>query len=130
MVIRMLEIEKDVEITEMVAPFAPIEQLGVYHIRRWTWYEKQSAIVRATQILDEKTGLVYMPIEDYYAQMMVMTVRSAPEGITWNIEFIKGKLDADIGDVLRDACRDINGLIDKEKKTFLPPSEPDEIIPG
>lgn len=124
------EIEQDVEIKREDAPYAPKNQLGTYHIRRWTWYEKQKAVVRATNIIDERKGLVQMPVENYYAEMMLTTVRSAPKDVEWNIDFIKNRLDSDVGDVLRDACRDINGLTEKEKRTFLQPSEPADPIPG
>lgn len=126
----MLEIEKDIEVTQEDAPTAPENQLGIYHIRRWTWYEKQRAVAHASEIIDEKKGLIRMPIEDYYAEMMATTVRSAPQGIEWNIDFIKNELDPEIGDILRDICRDINGLTDKEKRTFLSPSEPETPTPG
>lgn len=124
-----MEIEKELEITEKDAPTSLSEQLGTYHLRRWTWYEKQQAVARATTIIDESKALVSMPVADYYAEMMAVTVRKAPDGIEWGVNFIKSGLDPMIGDILRDACRDLNGLTDLEKRLFLEQSELEKDIP-
>ena len=126
----MLEIERDVEITRELAPFAPENQLGIYHIRRWTWYEKQGAFEKASTIIDAKKGLIQVKLNDLYAEMMAVSVRRAPEGLEWNVDLIKTELDADVGDTLREICREINGLTDNEKSGFLSPSEPEKDTPG
>lgn len=122
-------VEETVEITREEAPFAPEEQLGTYELKRWTWYEKQAAVTRASEIIDEKKGLVRLRVEDYFAEMLKITVRKYPEGLDWTTDFIKGDLDLDVGDILRDIGREINGLSDKERRLFLQPSESENAIP-
>jgi len=121
--------EATVIITKDLAPFAPEEQLGEYKLKRWTWYEKQGVITRSSEIVDEKRGIVRMKIEDYYAEMLFVTIHTYPEGLSWSLKFIKTEHDPDVGDILRDEGRDLNGLMDKEKKLFLQPSEPIEDTP-
>lgn len=127
------EQEAIVNITREDAPFAPEEQLGEYTLKRWSWYEKQGVVARASEIIDPERGIVRMAIQDYYAEMLLVITRAYPEALKadeeterkqlWSIEYIKTALDPDVGDLLRDAGRDLNGLTDKEKKLFLQPSE-------
>ena len=118
--------EETVVITKDDAPFAPEEQLGEYNLRRWSWYEKQAVVSRSSEIIDEKRGIIKMLIEDYYAEMLHVTVRECPEFIEWSLDFIKKDLDPDVGDILRETGRALNGLTEKEKRIFLPQSEQDE----
>ncbi|GAH72033.1 unnamed protein product [marine sediment metagenome] len=120
--------EETVVITKEDAPFAPEEQLGEYTLRRWSWYEKQAVVSRSSEIIDEKRGIIKMLIEDYYAEMLHVTVREYPESIEWSLDFIKKDLDPDVGDILRETGRVLNGLTEKEKRIFLPQSEQDEAI--
>uniref|UniRef100_A0A6M3LZP9 Uncharacterized protein n=1 Tax=viral metagenome TaxID=1070528 RepID=A0A6M3LZP9_9ZZZZ len=126
----MLEIEREIEITRELAPRAPEEQLGVYHLRRWTWYEKQAAVERASVIIDATRGLAQISTSNFYAEMLATVVRQVPDGIDWKINFIKGGLDADIGGILMKAGQELNGLTDEERKDFLPPSEPEKATPS
>lgn len=137
--------EETIIITKEEAPFAPEEQLGEYTLRRLSWYEKQRAVARSQEIIDATRGITRMSVEDYFAEMLLATVREYPESLRvkvdtsldptaktetgWTLNFIKMKLDIDIGDTLRDICRDINGLTEKERKLFLPRSEQDEATP-
>lgn len=123
------KVEDTVEITREEAPFAPENQLGTYKLKRWTWYEKQAAVTNASEIIDAERGLVRLRVEDYFAGMLYATVREYPEGIEWTIDFIKGGLDVDVGDVLRDVGKDLNGLSDKERKLFLQQSDAEKDIP-
>jgi len=118
--------EETVVITKEDAPFAPEEQLGEYILRRWNWYEKQAVVSRSSEIIDEQRGIIKMLIEDYYAEMLYVTVRESPESIEWSLDFIKKDLDPDVGDILRETGRVLNGLTEKEKRIFLPQSEQDE----
>jgi len=119
--------EETVVITKEDAPFAPEEQLGEYILRRWNWYEKQAVVSRSSEIIDEQRGIIKMLIEDYYAGMLHVTVRECPESIEWSLDFIKKELDPDVGDILREAGRILNGLTEREKRIFLPQSEQDEV---
>jgi len=121
--------EETVVIAREEAPFAPEEQLGEYILRRLSWYEKQRAVARSQEIIDEKRGITRMSVEDYFAEMLHATVRECPESIEWTIDFIKIDLDIDVGDTLRDVCREINGLTEREKRLFLPQSEQGEATP-
>ncbi len=118
--------EETVVITKEDAPFAPEEQLGEYTLRRWSWYEKQAVVSRSSEIIDEQRGIIKMLIEDYYAEMLHVTVRECPGSIEWSMDFIKKDLDPDVGDTLREAGRILNGLTEKERRIFLPQSELDE----
>ena len=127
--------EATVNITKENAPYAPEEQLGEYKLKRWSWYEKQGVVGRASQIIDVERGIVVMQLPDYYAEMLFVIVRVYPEALKadeeekekkkqlWSIDYIKTELDPDVGDLLRDAGRDLNGLTEKEKKIFLQLSE-------
>lgn len=120
--------EETVVITKEDAPFAPEEQLGEYTLRRWSWYEKQAVVSRSSEIIDEQRGIIKMLIEDYYAEMLHVTVREYPESVEWSLDFIKKDLDPDVGDTLREAGRVLNGLTERERRIFLPQSEQDEVI--
>ena len=111
------------------APFAPENQLGEYKLKRWSWYEKQGVISRSSEIIDDKRGIVRMQIQDYYAEMLFVTIYAYPKDLPWSLKFIKTELDPDVGDILRDEGRDLNGLMEKERKLFLQQSEPPEDTP-
>ncbi|MCW3988460.1 MAG: hypothetical protein NWE88_00100, partial [Candidatus Bathyarchaeota archaeon] len=83
----------------------------------------------SSEIIDEQRGIIRMRIEDYYAEMLHVTVRECPESIEWSLDFIKKDLDPDVGDILRETGRVLNGLTEKEKRIFLPQSEQDEATP-
>ena len=119
----MLDREKTVEITKELAPYAPEEQIGEYKLRRWSWFEKQGATERSTQIIDAGKGIVHTSITDYYSEALCVIVREAPKDLTWDINFIKNELDANVGDILRDAMRTIIELPSKNR--FLEQSEPE-----
>ena len=120
--------ESTLDITKEMAPFAPEEQLGEYKLKRWSWYEKQGVVARSSEIVDPERGIVRMKIQDYYAEMLFVITRAYPKGLeeSWSIAYIKTELDPDVGDLLRDEGRDLNGLTDKEKKLFLLPLEPEK----
>ncbi|MBU0846921.1 hypothetical protein KKH23_06985 [Patescibacteria group bacterium] len=126
----MLEVEREIEITRELAPRAPEEQLGVYHLHRWTWYEKQDAVERASVIIDATRGLAQIKTSNFYAEMLATVVRQVPDGIDWNINFIKGDLDVDIGGILMKAGQELNGLTEEERKDFLSPSEAEKVTPS
>jgi len=128
----MLEKEKIVTITSEIAPYAPEEQLGDYHLRRWTWYESQGAKEKASTIIDAKKGLIRMSVNDLYLHVMLTTIRDPPKTLEgkWNADYIRDQLDEDVGNILRDACRDINGMTEREQRGFLRPSELEKDTPG
>ena len=117
----MLEKEKTLEITAEDAPMAPEEQLGTYKLQRWTWYEKQVCLNRASIILDAKKGLIKTPMPDYNAHMVLITLRESPLEMTGDhaadVEVIKA-LDPDVGDLLYEAATDMNAVTPEEKKDF------------
>lgn len=126
--------EMTVEIKKEEAPRAPPEQIGTYLLKRWTWYEKQKAIAQATIITDFKRGLGQLQIQDFYAGAFAVMVRDVPDPLKeiWGkpesrLDYIKEKLDPDVGDLLRDACMK---LINPDDKGFLLPSEQKTPIPG
>lgn len=117
----MLETEIIVEITEADAPYAPKEQLGSYKLRRWTWYEKQVCLNRASEVLDAKKGLVRTPMPDYNSHMLLITLRESPLNLTGkpevDIEKIR-TLDAELGDILFEAATNLNTVTPEEKEDF------------
>ena len=116
-----LEKEKTVEITAADAPFAPEEELGVYKLKRWTWYEKQVCMQRATTIIDAKKGMVETPMPEYNTHMLIMTLVESPLKLTGDpdVDFERFKtLDADVGDLLFQAASSINMITPEEKKDF------------
>ena len=117
----MLEKEKTVEITAEKAPYAPEEQLGVYKLKRWTWYEKQVCMQRATTIIDASKGLVNTPIPVYNTHMLIMMITESPLNLPEDpdqaFEVLK-ELDADVGDILFQAIQSINMITPGEKADF------------
>lgn len=123
------EREATVTITKEDAPFAPEEQLGEWELERWSWFQKQGAINRSTDIIDEKRGLVKLRPENYYAEMLLITVRKHPETVPWSMNFITEQLDVNVGDILRGLCMEINGINEAERRIFLRQSEPEKDTP-
>jgi len=116
------------EITKENAPYAPEEELGVYKAKRWTWREKQKAVMSASKILDDKKGLIELDLVDFQAEQILRCV-TPPEGFEWDKERINN-LDPDVGDAVLDACRKVNGTTLSERTRFLGLSEEEENIPG
>jgi hypothetical protein len=108
------------------APLASEEAHGEWIIGRWTWRETQKAMIQTSEIIDEKRGLAQLDLVRYEEEMMKTCVKG-PVEITE--EFLM-KLDPDLGDLLVDACRRVNGLPMPEKTAFLEQSEPDKATPG
>ena len=145
----MLEREITLEITSKEAPYAPDDELGTYVIRRWSWRQKQRAVLDATRVLDEKTGLGLLEILDYEVYQMLTCIKKAPENLelsflrfsgrdaaeatedTPAVEAIEG-LDADVGSLIIGACRKVNGLTEADIRDFLQRSEQEgkAAIPG
>lgn len=121
---KVYEREQTITITKESAPWAPEEYLGDYKARRWTWRERQNAMVDASVILDEKTGLTRMNVLDYHVNMMLVCIVERPKSfpLPWTAETINN-MDPDIIEPLKEACREINGLTKEEKRSF-PDSTP------
>lgn len=121
---KIYEREQTIEITKEKAPWALDGFLGNYKIKRWTWREKQNAMVDASVILNEKTGLTRMNVLDYHVNMMLVCIVERPTTfpLPWTAETINN-MDPDIADILKDACRTLNGLTMEEKRSF-PDSTP------
>lgn len=126
--------EIDIVVEKKDAPHAPENQLGTYHLKRWSWYGKQSAIGKATVITDMKRGIGSLKTEDFYAEALAMLITVPPPELAavWvkyetRIAFIKNELDADVGDKIRDNCLKLTGI---DKRSFLPPSEQENPTPG
>jgi len=124
----IFEHEREITISKEEAPWAPDEELGKYKIKRWSWFEKQKTLANSAIIIDEAKGDAVLDIAEYYARMIQFTV-IPPENLTWNLERVK-KLDPNIGTILRDHCREINGLTWEEKRGFLKPSDQAKDTPG
>jgi len=126
----LFESERVVEITKEQAPWAPEEELGTYNAKRWTWFGKQKALIGSAIILDKERGFAESDLAEYYARM-VLTCVTPPEPLSdaWNLEKVKG-LDPNVGEILKDACREINGLVWEEKASFLGQSEAKKDTPG
>lgn len=120
--------ELKIKITKKEAPYAPKEQLGEYTVRRWTFRQKQEAIVRSTTILDEIKGLGEMNLIDFQMEQIIRCV-TPPEGLELDRE-ATGALDPDVGDLLLDACRKVNGTTFSERANFLEQSEEGEPTTG
>ena len=120
--------EIEVEITKKTAPYAPKEELGVYKIKRWTWREKQEAIMRASTTLDEEKGLIEMNVIDFEVEQ-VLTCVTPPEGFILDKDRVN-RFDPDVGDALLEACRKVNGTTLSERKAFLEQSDSEKNIPG
>lgn len=117
-----------IKIGKKEAPYAPSEQLGEYTARRWTFREKQEAMMRASKILDADKGLVEMNLINFQMEQIVVCVKP-PEGLELNVK-TAGSLDPDVGDILLDACRKLNGTTPSGRASFLEPSEEGKDIPG
>lgn len=119
--------QKEAGICIGYAPFAPEDQLGNYVIRRWTWKEKQQAMIDSSEIYDRDRGLAKVDLVAYEIAMMLTCVKDSPIELT---KELFETIDPDLGDLLVDACRIVNGLPTGEKQDFLGQSEPDKAIPG
>lgn len=124
------------------APYAPEEELGTYKIKRWTWREKQEAMMRSSTILDETKGLLQMDLIDFQVEQILVCV-TPPESLIDSLPVEEGEdekpmwdkervniIDADIGDILLAACRKVNGTTLSERSSFLEPSASTENTPG
>jgi len=120
--------ELEVEITKETAPYAPEEEIGVYKATRWTFRDKQEAVMGASEVLDADKGLIEMNVIDFQV-LQILACVVPPEGLEWTKERID-KLDPDVGDIVLDACRKVNGTTLSERKTFLEPSASTENITG
>jgi len=126
----MFEKEITIEITKEKAPFAPEEQLGIYKLIRYTWFEKQGVVERATEIISAEMGIVKTSATNFWAEALVVLVHEYPEGLPWNIDYVKTKLDADIGSELVKAAQKLTDIPIQAKRSFLEPSDKDKDIPG
>lgn len=120
--------EIEIEITREKAPFAPDEELGVYKVVRWTWRQKQEAIMRGSKVLDRDRGLIELDLIDFQVEQIISCVKP-PKGLTLDKDRMD-QLDTDVGDLLLEACRRVNGTTLSERASFLEPSEPKENTPG
>jgi len=103
-----------------MAPHAPENQIGIYKLKRWTWYEKQIALRRATIILDSEKGISETPLQDFNLHMLNVCLIEAPFGrgdLKEDIKNIK-QLDVDVGDRLQDVCQELNEITRGEKAGF------------
>lgn len=126
----MFEREKVVEVTEENAPFAPEEERGIWKIRRWNWYQKQQALHRSMQILDEEKGVGITPMEDYHTNMIHLCAIESPIPKEELKPARIMELDADVGDMLLKACREVNGLTKEEKADFTDRPDSEKDTPG
>ena len=143
----MLAREITLTVTKEQAPFAPEEEIGTYVIRRWSWRQKQAAILGASTLLDEKTGMASVDVVGYEVNQMITCIKKAPEGLELSFDRFNGReasegeegpieaiegIDADVGTLILTACRKVNGLAEGDKRDFLRPTEPEEevAIPG
>lgn len=137
----MLEREITLTVTREQAPYAPEEEIGTYVIRRWSWRQKQAAILGASTLLDEKSGMASVDVVGYEINQMITCIKQAPEGLELTFDRFNGReaseeegpeaiegLDADVGTLLLTACRKVNGLAEGDKRDFLLPSEPAEKV--
>ena len=117
----MLEKEKTVTITAKEAPYAPEEQLGEYTVRRWSWYEKQVCMTRATTIIDASKGLTNTPMPLFNTHMLIMCLKESPLNLPDDpneaVEVMKA-LDVDVGDTLFRIAQSINMVTPEEKEDF------------
>lgn len=108
--------EEVVVVTRKDAPFAPDEQLGEYHLRRWNFRAKQMAGQKATVHIDRKRGIVSFDTAVYYTWMIHLTVVKAPLELAPEVI---DNLDPDVGDLLQTGCLRVNTITGAEKKDFL-----------
>ena len=126
----MFEKEKTVEITKAKAPYAPDEQLGVYKLVRYSWYEKQGVVDRSTEIISAEMGIVKTSPQDFWAEALTVMVREHPEGLPWDINYVKTKMDADLGSILVKAAQELTEIPLKDQTSFLEPLDKIKDIPG
>jgi len=98
-----------INIDEKLAPYAPKEELGVWKAKRWTFREKQDAVMRASKILDAEKGLAEMQVTDYQLEQIITCVTPPDafveakkiEGEAFRLthELIEN-LDPDVGDAV------------------------------
>ena len=102
---------------------APEEQLGKYTIRKWTWYERQQAVERASVTLTVKGDVkeVQVSASDINSEMLASCVKESPIE-NWGIDFVKTEIDSVIGEVLMNEVTELNGLTWAQKRGFLRPS--------
>lgn len=120
--------EIEVEITKEIAPYAPEEELGIYTATRWSWRQKQEAVMKAGKILDEAKGIMEMDLIDFQVQQILACIKP-PEGLEWTEEQVAG-LDVDVGDAVLKACHAVNGTTLSERTAFLEKSDSAEHTPG
>jgi len=125
----LFPLEIKIEATRQQFPHAPKEQLGKWTIRRWTWYEKQTAFDSASEVIDAKKGLLKTTPANIYLQMLLVSIRETPENWEKTEENVKN-LDPDLGTALLNAARQVNGLTEKEKEVFLGLSENEKDTPS
>jgi len=126
----MFEKEKTVEITKAEAPYAPPEQLGVYKLVRYSWYEKQGVVDRSTEIISAERGIVVTSPQNFWAEAVAVMVREYPKGLPWGIDYVKNELDADLGTKLVKAAQELVEIPIVDQTSFLEPSGKDKDIPG
>ncbi|GAG93314.1 unnamed protein product, partial [marine sediment metagenome] len=68
----MMSKKMKIEISKKEAPYAPEKQLGEYTVKRWTFRQKQEAIMRASTLLDEKKGFVEMNLVDFQLEQIIV----------------------------------------------------------
>ena len=125
--VNVFETEKVVMINPEDAPYAPAAQLGEYVVHRWNWKEKQEATKNATTVIDARRGLVTTDIVVYELSMLLACVKKAP--FEKSLESFSA-LDPQVGDILAQACRDVNGLTVSEQANLSDQSEVTKAIPG
>lgn len=123
---------KTVEITAEMAPHAPKKQLGEYKLKRWSWYEKQLCMQRATIIIDAQKGLMETPMVDYNTHMVNLSLVEAPfkrKGLKEDLKQIQD-FDPDVGDILFKVASELNTITQGEKADFTEPPGPEDLTPG
>ena len=112
------DLDRMIESGVYFAPDSPDEQLGEYTVRKWTWYERQQATERASEVL--KVGdmeQVTLSGANLNSEMMGICVTAPHE--QWNVDFIKTLLDPVVGQRLILELSDLNGINWAEKRGFL-----------
>jgi len=84
--------------------------------------------MKASKVLDQTRGLVEMDLIDFQVEQ-ILTCIVPPEGLILDRERVN-RLDADVGDILLGACRNVNGTTISERTNFLEQSEQIEDTPG
>ena len=129
--------EKEIVITREKAPYAPEDQIGKYVFKRWTWRQKTEAQLEASEIIDEKKGILKLNLADYFTARIRRCIKEAPPGLYEETE--RGKevtaakingLDPDVGDIVRDAVDELTGPTPEEKTAFLGQSDRGSSTPG